>query len=79
MAARRSAASAHRRRCEVQIRAAKKMGEPVGSTPVRSPSTQMGSDDNPGNALARVQRVQIFGTSPFAAADFEAFSTVCTS
>ena len=47
MAARHSAAAAaHRRRCEVQIRAAKKMGEPVGSTPVRSPSTQMGSDDN---------------------------------
>ena len=38
--------AAHRRRCEVQIRAAKKMGEPVGSTPVRSPSTQIGSDDN---------------------------------
>ena len=47
MVARRTAAAAHRRRCEVQIRAAKKMGEePVGSTPVRSPSTQMGSDDN---------------------------------
>ena len=45
-AVRRRRRTAHRRRCEVQIRAAKKMGEPVGSTPVRSPSTQIGSDDN---------------------------------
>ena len=38
--------------------------------------------NNAGNALARVQRVQapadFFGLSPFAPADFEAFSTICT-
>ena len=32
----------------------------------------------PGNECSRCRNPQIFGTSPFATAEFEAFSTMCT-